>query len=91
MKSLPFCTGEKEDVSQSQGRCCQKNVCRSTCAEMEMRGLQEDLEESEGLHTSRAAHRHSYRGPAAGLSLPHTASWDESVSLTGNSFPGKDL
>lgn len=42
------------------GHCCQKNVCRSTSAEMEMGGLQEDFEESEGLYTFKAAHRASY-------------------------------
>lgn len=38
------------------GHCCQKKVCRSTSAEMEMRGLQEDFEENEGLYTFKTAH-----------------------------------
>lgn len=58
MRNLPLLG--REGRCQSRGRCGQKNVCRSTLAEMEMRGLQEVFEESEGLYTFRAAHRASF-------------------------------
>lgn len=66
---------------------CQENV--STSAEVEMRGSQEDSGGERGaVHIQSFTQGIPTEFTHPALLLPHAASWDESISLTDNSFTG---
>lgn len=89
MRNLPFCCRGKEDVS----------LRVTTVRGMYADPLQQKWEREESKKTWKSVrgctlsrlHTGFHRVHISIFAAPHTASWGEGISLTDNSFTGRDL